>query len=64
KEWFEQIAVLEEYAIGKTVADVLALPVDDKTVPTAEDFKTSLTIKVGGYLKALEATTKAVKEVK
>ncbi|RRC94146.1 hypothetical protein EII25_01305 [Erysipelotrichaceae bacterium OH741_COT-311] len=64
KEWFEQIAVLEEYAVGKTVADVLALPVDDKTVPTAEDFKTSLTIKVGSYLKALEATTKAVKEVK
>ena len=59
KELFEQVEALEEYSIGKTVADVLATPTEKKddhhtAVPTDEDLKTSVTISIGDYLAALE----------
>ena len=54
KEWFEQIASLEEYALGKTVAEML-------TVVSGEgDLETSVTIDITSYLTVIE---KAVKEV-
>lgn len=52
KEWFEQIASLEAYTLGKTPTEVLALPVDDKGYPTDADVLTSVTMNVSGYLKA------------
>lgn len=37
KEWYEQIAVFEEYVIGKTVDEVTGIAVDETTAPTDED---------------------------
>ncbi|MFV0480312.1 MAG: hypothetical protein ACK5LZ_07075 [Anaerorhabdus sp.] len=53
KEWFEQIAVLEEYAVGKTVEEFLATPVTDN-VTTDADLLAGCTIKINGYLAAFE----------
>lgn len=58
KEWFEQIAVFEEYLIGKTLEEVQAIPTykrDDNhlRVPDVADLKTTVTIDVGGYIDAL-----------
>ncbi len=52
-EWFEQIAALEEYAVGKTVAEFLATPLEEK-VTTDADLLTKVTIKIDGYLAAFE----------
>ena len=54
KEWFEQMAALEEWMTGKTVSEALALDVDEEAVPTNEDLTSSVTIGVDGYLAALE----------
>ncbi len=59
KEWYEQIAALEDWMRGKTVEDVLAMKVTEedpehKDVPDEEDLKTSVTISVTDQLRALE----------
>ncbi len=54
KEWYEQQAELEKYMVGKTVAEVKAIPVDDTTVTTNADLKTKVTIKIGTYIAAVE----------
>lgn len=65
KDWFEQAAGLEAWCIGKTVAEVLAMPTMDKgdghhtCVPTDADLITSCTIDVGALLKALEKAAAA-----
>lgn len=58
KEWFEQIAVFEEYCIGKTVEEVKNMPTkvaneSHPTVPDVADLATTVTIDVGGYIEAL-----------
>lgn len=57
-EWFEQAAALEQWCIGKTVAEVLAMQTYAKNeehncVPNEPDLLTSCTIDVGAFLKAL-----------
>lgn len=59
KEWFEQMAALEEWMTGKTAAEVLAMKTvvkDDAhpMVPAEEDLKSSVTITVDGYLGVFE----------
>ncbi len=59
KEWYEQMAAFEEFCVGKTVEEVLAMPTYERdaghpAVPEDADLKTSVTIDVSGYLKALE----------
>ncbi len=59
KEYFEQIAALKEYMIGKNVQDVLNMPTykrDDAhtNVPDVAELKSSCTITVQDYLAALE----------
>ncbi|MGM0652094.1 MAG: hypothetical protein ACQES4_04835 [Bacillota bacterium] len=54
KEWDEQIEALEEWIVGKTVDEVLALPlVDDEGSPDDPDLRTSVTMTVSGYFEAL-----------
>lgn len=61
KEWFEQMAALEKWLLGKTIEQVKAFPKDDKGYPTDKDMKASVTINVTDYLKAVEqAWTDAV----
>jgi len=54
KEWDEQIAALEEWIVGKTVDEVLALPLmDDDESPDDPDLRTSVTMTVSYYFEAL-----------
>lgn len=52
KEWFEQIASLEEWTVGKTDKEITAMKIEDG-VSAEEDLKTSVTIKVAGYIEAI-----------
>ena len=60
KEYYEQIAALEAWCIGKTVEQVLTMPVMDRGdgshthVPTDVDLAVGCTISVADHLKALE----------
>ena len=66
KEWFEQIAAFAEYAVGKTVEEMLAMPVYERDashtkVPDVEELKASVTVTVGDYLAALEKAANSAK---
>ena len=66
KEWFEQIAAFGEYCIGKTVEEVLNIPVferdaNHKAVPDVEELKASVTVTVGDYLASLQKAAAAAK---
>jgi hypothetical protein len=59
KEWFEQIAAFQAYAIGKTVDEVLALKTTQRdaahtAVPAVPDLTASVTVTVGDYLASLQ----------
>lgn len=53
KEWFEQAAAFEEFAKGKTVAELTSLALEEDKA-TAEELKTSVTVKIADWLKAVE----------
>ena len=53
-EWYEQAAALEQFCIGKTVAELKALPLTEGGVLDVADLKTSCTIEVSYLLEALE----------
>ncbi len=68
KEWYEQIAALEEWMIGQTLAEVLAVPVkvvDDahQHVPDHEDLTSSVTITIEGYLEVVKKAAESAIEV-
>jgi len=54
KEWDEQVKALEAWMIGKTLAEVKALPLVDGYVKDGEDLKSSVTVTVTDYLAAVE----------
>lgn len=69
KEWYEQIAELEKWMIGKTVEEVKAMKVkkvDDShtQVPDIAELTSTVTIDVGGYVAALEEAYKNAVEIK
>lgn len=58
-DWYEQAASLEDWMIGKTVADIVAMETTErdashKHVPAVEELTSSVTITVESYLEALE----------
>ena len=65
KEWYEQIAALEEYAVGKTVSEVCGM--STKTVgthtevPAIDELTSSCTIACGAFFDSLEAAAKNAK---
>ncbi|MGB7595480.1 MAG: hypothetical protein WBL80_07935, partial [Erysipelotrichaceae bacterium] len=60
KEWFEQDAALETYFVGKTSAEIMAIPTTEE-VPTGADLKTSVTIGITPFqLAAQKAIANAV----
>ena len=65
KEWYEQIAALEEYAAGKTVAEVCGMAT--KTVgthtegPAIDELASSCTMSCGAFFDALELAAKNAK---
>lgn len=52
-EWYVQARALEQYCIGKTVAEVLSTPLTASGTPDVADLKTSCTIGVTDMLLAL-----------
>ena len=54
-EWDEQAASFASYVIGKTVEEVKGIAIDENTKPTDADLKSSVTIKIGGFITAVEA---------
>ena len=58
KEYYEHVAALGEWMVGKTVAEVTGMETYERdashtAVPAVEDLKASVTITVGAYLEAL-----------
>ncbi len=59
KDWYEQIAELEKWMIGKTVSEITSLKVKErdeshKAVPDVPELTSLVTISVEDYLKAVE----------
>ena len=55
-EWDQQVAALCDYAVGKTVAELKNGAVDESgKAPAGSDLAASATIKLGGYVSAIEA---------
>lgn len=67
KEWFEQVAALETYSVGKTVDEVINMATvtndEGKIIADVEDLKTSCTIGIGDLLSALSAANDNAVEV-
>lgn len=66
KEWFEQIADLEKWMVGKTIDQIKAMKVkkvDDAhpNVPDEPDLVSKVTISVEGYIAAVEEAVKNAK---
>ncbi|NLN06439.1 MAG: hypothetical protein GX167_02330 [Firmicutes bacterium] len=65
KEWYEQIAELEKWMVGKTVAEITGMKVKERdeshpAVPDVPELTSSVTINVGDYLAVVvEALQKA-----
>lgn len=69
KEWFEQIEALEEWMVGKTVAEVTGLKVKERDashthVPDVPELTSSVTITVQDYLAAVQKAWDNTIEVK
>lgn len=54
KEWYEQIAALEEWMIGKNVDQVKAMSLQESGAPDDPDLVTTVTITVTDYLAVFE----------
>lgn len=54
KEWSEQATALSNYVIGKTVEELKGIALTDTGAPADEDLSASVTIKIKGYIDAIE----------
>lgn len=67
KEWNEQIEAFAQYALGKTVEEVMSIATFDRgdgshnAVPDVEELKASVTITVGDYLASLQKAADSAK---
>ncbi len=62
KEWYEQIAALEDWMVGKTIDEVMALSVTAEGTTDEADLTSSVTIHVGDYLKAVQKAVANAKD--
>lgn len=63
KEWNEQATALSNYVIGKTVEEVKGIAVTETGVPTDADLSASVTIKINGYVEAIEKAVANAQEL-
>lgn len=65
KEWDEQVSALEDYATGKTTAEVLGMATETNSEGSnvATDLKTSVTIGVDGFLASFKKAVANAVEV-
>ncbi len=54
KEWYQQIAELEKWMVGKTVAEIKAMKVNAESVPDEAELTALVTVGVDGYIAAVE----------
>ena len=54
KEWNEEANALAAYVVGKTVAEVKGIAVNAEGVPTDAELASSVTLKIGGFVSAIE----------
>lgn len=54
KEWYEQIKAFSDYVVGKTVADIKGLALDEEGRLTGDDIKGSVSIHVNDQVKLIE----------
>ena len=54
KEWNEQATALSNYVIGKTIDEVKGIAVTAEGTPADTDLASSVTIKIGPYIEAIE----------
>ncbi len=59
KEWNEQVAALSEYAVGKTVADLKGIAVNENGAPTDADLSASMTLALADFVDGIEAAVNA-----
>jgi roadblock/LC7 domain-containing protein len=69
KEWYQQIAELEKWMVGKTVADIKNMKTVKKddahpAVPDVAELKSTVSVSVEGYIAAVEEAFKNAVEVK
>ena len=53
KEWNEQAAAFAQWAVGKTAAEVRAVPVDESGKPTGADLVSQATVSVTGFAETV-----------
>ena len=63
KEWNEQANAFAAYVVGKTVDEVKGIALDEEGVPTEEDLKSSVTIKLGNFVAAVEKAVTNAKDL-
>ena len=62
KEWYEQIAALEDWMVGKTIDEVMGMQMSDEGTPADADLTSSVTIHVGDYLNAVKKAADNAKD--
>lgn len=63
KEWNEQANAFAAYVIGKTVAEVKGIAVNQEGVPTGADLTSSVTIHITDYVAAIEKAVSNAKDL-
>ena len=62
KEWYEQIAALEDWMVGKTIDEVMSMSVTAEGTTDEADLTSSVTIHVGDYLTAVQKAVANAKD--
>ena len=62
KEWFEQIAALEDWMIGKTPDEIMGMKMTEEGTPDEADLTASVTIHVADYLNAVKKAADNAKD--
>lgn len=62
KEWYEQIAALEDWMVGKTIDEVMGMKMNEEGVSTEADLTSSVTIHVTSYLAAVQKAVANAKD--
>ncbi len=52
-EWYQQVAFLEEYLVGKTAAEVAGIKLDESYYPADEDLRAGCTIHITDFMNAV-----------
>jgi len=62
KEWYEQANAFAKYVVGKTVAEVKGMKLNDEGAPAESDLTSSVTMHVTDYIAAIEKAVNNAKD--